>query len=62
MQNLDSQGFQIVMHVHDEIVCEMNHENEIDRMCEIMSQEAHWAPGLPNRADGFVAPYYRKAD
>lgn len=63
MLELDKAGFEIVMHVHDEVVCEVpleNKEEHLERMCEIMGSEIHWAKGLPLNADGYLTPYYKK--
>lgn len=50
---------QIVLHVHDEIACESQHEvlNKIER---IMSEPPEWAKGLPLGAEGFSAEFYQK--
>ncbi len=63
MIELDKQGFKIVMHVHDEVVCEQ-HEDSAEvllmSMCDIMGQEVPWAKGLPLKADGYITPFYKK--
>lgn len=61
MLTLDSMDYQIVMHVHDEVVIEIDEDsNELKTVCELMSQEIPWAPGLPLRADGYECQYYQK--
>ena len=63
MINLDNEGFNICMHVHDEAACEVpisNAENELKRMCDIMAIVPNWAVGLPLGADGYTTPYYKK--
>lgn len=59
--NLDDAGYKTVIHVHDEIVCEVD-ENEIDldEMNALMIKPATWMQGLPLRADGFITDYYKK--
>lgn len=52
--------YDIVMHVHDEIVIEATDEISVNEIDEIMSQPIEWAPGLPLGADGFETIYYRK--
>jgi DNA polymerase bacteriophage-type len=47
----------IVMHVHDEIVIEGNHLEEVLRC---MNEPIPWAPGLLLRGTGFTTKYYRK--
>lgn len=63
MLRLDGEGFDIVMHVHDESICEVPAKGaaeELDRMCEIMGEPVPWAPGLPLEADGYITPFYKK--
>lgn len=61
MLQLDKAGYKIVMHVHDEVVIEIEKDrNELDKITEIMGREIPWAPGLPLRADGYECNYYMK--
>lgn len=60
MQRLNSAGYKIVMHVHDEVVAEAENPDELDRMCEIMGRTPEWADGLLLRADGYVCDFYKK--
>lgn len=63
MLRLDEEGFKIVMHVHDETICESlesEKQETLDRMCEIMGEEIPWAKGLPLNADGYMTPFYKK--
>ncbi len=62
MLTLDSMGYQIVMHVHDEIVLEVPKEDDVSLayVSELMGQPIPWAPGLPLRADGYECLYYQK--
>ena len=64
MLKLDLYGYTMAMHVHDEVVCEVdldkNPEEELAKICEIMGETIAWAPGLPLGADGYVTPYYKK--
>lgn len=59
---LDKVGFEIVFHVHDEIVAEVPKDSHysIEDMNEIMGQSVDWAPGLPLRSDGYTTDYYKK--
>lgn len=60
---LDEAGYDIRAHVHDEIiVTEPLDGRSVEDMCGIMGRTPVWAPGLPLRADGFTAPFYRKDD
>lgn len=63
MQRLRAEGFKLVMHVHDEVICEV-HESEagekLKQMEDIMGQEIPWAKGLPLVADGYTTKFYKK--
>lgn len=63
MQNLRNAGFKMVMHVHDEVICEVKEEiqkEQLDLMETIMGYEVPWAPGLPLVADGYTTKFYKK--
>lgn len=61
MINLDKAGYQIVMHVHDEAIIEIEEERaNLKDVCKIMGQPIPWAKGLLLRADGYSTKYYRK--
>lgn len=57
-------GYHIVMHVHDEAVCEIplngREEKNLHHMCEFMSENPPWAKDLPLAADGYTTPFYKK--
>lgn len=59
-------GYQIVFHVHDEIVLEVpaatpeEAESHVAAITDIMAQPISWAPGLILKAEGFATRYYRK--
>ena len=60
---VDAAGFEICMHVHDEIAANLEPkraEKDLTSMCEIMSQPIEWAEGLPLAADGYITPFYKK--
>ncbi len=61
MLAVDRKGYQIVMHVHDEIVLEVPQEDDsLAKVCALMGEPIPWAPGLPLRADGYECEYYQK--
>jgi len=63
MSRLDQEGFDIVMHVHDEAISEVpieDAENSLKTASDIMGKEVPWAPGLPLTADGYITPFYKK--
>lgn len=61
MLQVDKSGYKIVMHVHDEIVVEVEKgKKTLENLCELMSITPTWAAGLLLRADGYECEYYRK--
>jgi DNA polymerase len=63
MLRLKEERFEIVMHVHDEAVCEVpvhDAEDDLRIMCEIMGEKIPWAEDLPLTADGYVTKFYKK--
>lgn len=66
MQRLSAAGWQIVMHIHDEVVIEYPHGRKmaesyaLESVCRTMGEPIPWAPGLLLRADGFVSDFYKK--
>ena len=61
MINLRNKGFDIVMHVHDEIVLEVeNGVCSIEEVVEIMCEENKYLKGLKLKAEGFESNYYKK--
>ncbi|MBX9179691.1 hypothetical protein HCG68_01790 [Paeniclostridium sordellii] len=61
MINLKDRGFNIVMHVHDEIVVEVeNNISSVEEVCEIMCEENPYLKDLKLKADGFESRYYKK--
>ena len=61
MLTLDAADYKIVMHVHDEVIIEIEEDrNELEKITDIMGQEIPWAKGLPLRADGYECEYYQK--
>lgn len=60
MKNLTDTGIQIVAHVHDECICEVPMDTNLQQVCDLMGQTPPWAPGLLLRADGYECSYYQK--
>jgi len=61
MLRLDQAGYNIVAHVHDEVICEVPEGfGSVAEVCRLMSEPIPWAQGLPLRADGYECAFYRK--
>ncbi|MEQ2400343.1 DNA polymerase [Peptoniphilus hominis (ex Hitch et al. 2025)] len=59
MMRIENEGFNIVMHIHDEVVIESD-SSSIEEINEIMSVVPSWAPELILDADGFESEFYKK--
>ena len=57
---LDQAGYQIVFHVHDEVIAEAPEGSRWQDMADIMGQPIDWAPGLLLRGDGYETKFYMK--
>lgn len=61
MLRLDNAGFNIVGHVHDEVIIEIpQNSNGLAKIEKIMSKPVKWAEGLNLNSDGFTSPFYMK--
>lgn len=61
MIRVSDRGYDIVMHVHDEIIVETPMGvGSLKEVCDITAIAPAWADELPLRADGFECEYYRK--
>ena len=59
--NVDRAGYEIVMHVHDEIVVEaVGSKENLNEVCRLMAVAPKWANGQPRRAEGFSGDFYKK--
>ena len=52
--------YDIVMHIHDELVIDCPMDTDMQYICEQMSIMPDWAKGLINRADGYECMFYQK--
>ena len=61
MMRLEAAGYQIVMHIHDEVVIECPADAcDLTDVCRIMGEPIGWAKGLVLTADGYITDYYKK--
>lgn len=57
-------GLPVVLHVHDELVCEVpvsSAAESLNTLATIMATPPDWAQGFPVAVEGFAAPRYLKA-
>ena len=54
------QKYDIVAHVHDELIIEADGSVQLESVCEQMAVTPPWAEGLLLRADGYVCDFYKK--
>ncbi len=63
MLRVDAAGFPVILHVHDEMVCEVPEaqaEEALAKILEIMHTPPQWIPDIPVAAEGHVLDYYTK--
>ena len=58
---LEEAGYPVVMHCHDEAICEVPiGQGSVKEVNRIMAVAPEWAEGLPLKADGFETEFYKK--
>ena len=57
---LEAAGYNIVFHIHDEVVIDALQEQKLSDVVKIMSEPVSWAPDLPLNADGWEREYFTK--
>lgn len=60
MVRLEAAGYNIVFHVHDEVVIEAPDGSRWQDAADVMGQPIDWAPGLLLRGDGYETKFYMK--
>ena len=65
IEKLEAAAFEVVFHVHDEVIVEAPVSNKdpqtlLGEVCESLAKPIPWAPGLPLEADGWVGKFYKK--
>lgn len=62
MPQIEAAGYQVVLTVHDEVICEAPDSDEFnaEHLSTLLSANPPWAPDMPLAAGGFEAYRYRK--
>lgn len=60
MLRLDKAGYDIVFHVHDEVIIEAPPEQKLEDVVGIFSQAMPWAKDLPLKGAGYITKFYKK--
>lgn len=63
LRDCEAIGAKTVMHVHDEVICEVPNEltdMKFEELLEVMAKPIEWAPDLVLVGDGFISDYYKK--
>lgn len=55
-----ARGWNVVFHVHDEIVLDVPQSVTVEEVCGVMCEPIEWAPGLELKAEGFESDSYKK--
>ena len=60
IRRIRDRGWNIVFHVHDEVIVDAPPEVHTDDLCALMAEPISWAPGLLLKGAGFENNYYMK--
>lgn len=63
LKGCDEIGAKTIMHVHDEVICEVpteEKETKFKQLLDVMAKPIDWAPDLVLVGDGFISDYYKK--
>ena len=61
MMRLHKNGYKITMHIHDEVVLEVQDDvSSVEEVCRIMAITPNWAKDLPLNAAGYECKFYKK--
>ncbi|HSQ87748.1 DNA polymerase, partial [Romboutsia sp.] len=60
MLDLDKHGYEIIMHVHDEVVLQVDEDIKIEHINEIMEKDIDYLKKLKLKADTQISYYYKK--
>ncbi len=62
MLRVDAAGYEIVMHIHDEMIVDIPKEDTgaAEKVTQLMSMAPDWAPGLPLKGETYETEFYKK--
>lgn len=60
LDRIAARGWQVVFHVHDEVIVDAPMDVTVEDLCAIMAEPIPWAPGLILKGAGFEGKYYMK--
>ena len=62
LTRVSEMGYKVVMHVHDEMICDVPVEDKdaLEKINAAMAAPIDWAPGLPLKGDGYETEFYKK--
>lgn len=60
LDRINRLGYQVVFHVHDEVIIDTPADLSVDTICDLMAEPIPWAPGLILKGAGFESQYYMK--
>jgi len=60
LQQLEAEGYEVIIHVHDEAVVDCPMDVSVGAVEEIFARKPEWAKDMPHRADGFESSFYKK--
>ena len=62
MMRVAAEGYEIVMHVHDEMIVDVPNERKdaAEEITRLMSIAPDWAPGLPLKGETYETEFYKK--
>jgi len=61
IMRLEAANHPVVLHVHDEVVCEVPHSGNADEFLQLMTALPDWAVGLPLAAKVWTRERYAKS-
>jgi DNA polymerase len=59
MLRLEADSIRTVLHIHDEVVAELDHAEDLQRMKDIMEQSPEWAEDLPIKVEACASGRYK---